>query len=801
MSCENCSAADRNAEKLRMIQAVDAIVSRVGTTREVTIPLLQALQDEFGFLPSDALERVYEITDINRADLISVATFYAQFRMIPYGKHIIKVCTGTACHVKGANLVYDAFRRELGLTGDSITTEDGRWSIEKIACLGCCALAPVVQIDEKVYGHVQPGKAAKVLAEHEEFLRSSKGGNEDEDGEGNVYVGEVRIGMENCCQVSGTAEVYESLVKAQKELGVAVKIKPVSCVGACNQIPLIDVVDPTGMITRYPNIRPQDVKEILLHHFPAASAFKRLKNAVLNHIDTFHTDETWDNSLYTPEKERTGEINTFLNRQMRISTDGYGIISPLDIDEYIAHGGFGALRKVIQGGNGQAVIDEILKSGIRGRGGGGFPTGRKWQIVADAQSDLKYVICNGDEGDPGAFMDRILLESYPLRVIEGMLIAAYSVGARKGIFYIRAEYPQAVIRITKALDLCRQKGLLGEDILSSGFSFDIEVFKGAGAFVCGEETALIASIEGHRGFPRQRPPYPAVAGLFGKPTLINNVETLSQISYIVSRGAEEYRKTGTENSPGTKVFALAGKVLHGGLIEVPMGTTINQIVEEIGGGVEGGEKLKAVQTGGPSGGCIPAELCDAEIDFDTLSKLGAIMGSGGMVVLSESDCMVDVARYFLNFTSEESCGKCTFCRVGIRRMLDLLDKFTKGQAVMEDIDRLEELALTVKSSALCGLGKTAPNPVLATLKYFREEYEEHVRGICRTGTCKDMVKYVVTDDCIGCTKCAKVCPADAIEYTPYEKHFIKTDSCTMCGLCISECSFDAIRKVSLKSES
>ena len=799
MGCENCNS-NHELDRQRLIQRVDAIIERVGSTRQMTIPLLQALQEEFSYLPSDALNRVYEKTEINRAHLLSVATFYAQFKMVPYGKHIIKVCIGTACHVKGANLVYEAFKRELQLDNDSITTPDGKYSIEKIACLGCCALAPVVQIDDKIYSYVQPGKVREVLQQHDEYVKTKPKNDEQHNARGEEYVGEVRLGMENCCQVSGNAEVYKALLKAQEELGVAIKIKPISCVGACNQIPLIDVVDKSGKITRYPNIRPKEVKEILLHHFPAASPLRRLKNAFLNQVDMFHTDETWDNILWKPEKERTGEINNFLNIQKRISTEGYGIISPLDIDEYISNGGFEALKKALHNGDRDAIIESVLQSGLRGRGGGGFLTGRKWRMVADAASQEKYVICNGDEGDPGAFMDRILLESYPLRVIEGMLIAAYAVGASKGIFYIRAEYPQAVIRVTKALDMCRRQGLLGNNILQSGFSFDIEIFKGAGAFVCGEETALIASIEGRRGFPSRRPPYPAERGLFGQPTLINNVETLSQIAYIVNHGAKKYAEVGTPNSRGTKVFALAGKVRHGGLIEVPMGTTIRQIVEDIGGGIEGGEKLKAVQIGGPSGGCIPAELCDAEIDFDALTRLGAIMGSGGMVVLSESDCMVDVARYFLRFTSEESCGKCTFCRVGIRRMLDILDRLCTGRGTMEDIDRLEELAHTVRSSALCGLGRTAPNPVLATLKYFREEYEEHVRGICRTGTCKDMVKYVVTDKCIGCTKCSKVCPVEAIDYKPYEQHHIDTEKCTMCGLCIAECEFDAIKKISLKSE-
>lgn len=796
MECNDCKNNEGQALAV-MIARVDAIIDRVGTSRRVIIPLLQALQDEFGYLPSDALHRVYERTEIDRAQMISVSTFYSQFRHIPYGRHIIKVCTGTACHVKGANNVYDAFRRELNIAEDSVTTDDQKYSIEKIACLGCCALAPVVQIDEKIYGHVQPGRVSEVLDEFETFSQEQA---QEEENSTRQVVGEIRLGMENCCQASGTAEIYRAVNEACDELGINVNIKPVSCVGACNQVPLIDVALSDGSIVRYPNVRPEEIKEILLHHFRPASWLRRLKNSLLNHIDMFHTDTTWDNILWKSEQERTGAINTFLSGQKRISTEGYGLMSPLDIDEYVVRGGFEALRKAVTSMGRREIIDTVLRSGLRGRGGGGFPTGRKWELVAASDRPEKYVICNGDEGDPGAFMDRILLESYPLRVIEGMLIAGYAVGANKGIFYIRAEYPQAVIRVRKAIELCRAMNLVGGRIAGSDFSFEISIFEGAGAFVCGEETALLASIEGERGFPRQRPPYPAVEGLFGCPTLINNVETLSQISYIITHGAEEYRRIGTENSKGTKVFALAGKVRHGGLIEVPMGTTLNQIVEEIGGGMEGGEKLKAVQTGGPSGGCIPAELCDTEVDFDALTKMGAIMGSGGMVVLGESNCMVDVARYFLSFTCNESCGKCTFCRVGIRRMLDILDKLCAGKAEMADIDKLEELALSVGKMALCGLGKTAPNPVLATLKYFREEYEEHVRGICRTGTCKEMVKLVVTDDCIGCTKCAKACPPDAIPYTPYEKHAIDVAKCVLCGLCMEECQYDAIRRVSLKSE-
>ena len=796
MACADCKQNGLQTKEA-MIARVDAIIDRVGRSRRVIIPLLQALQAEFSYLPSDALQRVYERTEIDRAQMISVSTFYAQFRHIPYGRHIIKVCTGTACHVKGANNVYDAFRRELNMDEETITTADQQYSIEKIACLGCCALAPVVQIDEKIFGHVQPGRVKEVLDEFQQYADEQEEQAAEEAKE--PPIGEVRLGMENCCQASGTAAIYQAVLDASQELGIKVAIKPISCVGACNQVPLIDVAMPDGSIERYPNVKPEEIKEILLHHFKPASRLRRWKNALLNQVDMFHTDTTWDNILWKSEQERTGTINTFLSRQKRISTEGYGIISPLDIDEYMAHEGFSALEKAVTSMPRQVVIDTILQSGLRGRGGGGFPTGRKWSLVAATDKAEKYVICNGDEGDPGAFMDRILLESYPLRVIEGMIIAGYAVGARKGIFYIRAEYPQAVIRTRKAIELCREKRLLGEKLFGTDFSFDISIFEGAGAFVCGEETALIASIEGQRGFPRQRPPYPAVEGLFSCPTLINNVETLSQISYIIRHGAEAYRTIGTEKSPGTKVFALAGKVCHGGLIEVPMGTTLNQIIEDIGGGVEGGEKLKAVQTGGPSGGCIPAELCDAQVDFDALTRMGAIMGSGGMVVLSESSCMVDVARYFLSFTCQESCGTCTFCRVGIRRMLDILDRLCTGKGTMEDIDKLEELAISIKQMALCGLGKTAPNPVLSTLKYFREEYEEHVRGICRTGTCKEMVKLEITEECVGCTKCAKACPSDAIPYTPYARHQIEVEKCVLCGLCIDECSYNAIRKVSLKS--
>jgi NADH-quinone oxidoreductase subunit F len=780
-----------------LIARTDTIIGRIGTSRATIIPLLQALQAEFNYLPQEAVERIYEQTEINRAQLISVSTFYSQFRHIPLGKHLIKVCTGTACHVKGASNVYDAFIRQLHIEEGSVTTADQLFSVEKIACLGCCTLAPVVQIDKKIYGHVMPGRVDEVIAD---FIETqTKKEKEKLQKKRQQAAGEVRLGMGSCCMASGSADIYKELQTASAQLGIEINIKPVGCVGVCNKVPLIDVVNANGTIDRYPNVKAIEIKEILHHHFKPAGYLRRLKNTILGQIDTFHTDITWDNVVWKPEHERTQLISNFLYNQKHISTEGFGFLAPLNIDEYIAHGGFEALKKALNTPK-EKIIETVLASGLRGRGGGGFPTGKKWEIVASVQHAHKYIICNGDEGDPGAFMDRMMLESYPFRVIEGMLIAGYAAGADKGIFYIRAEYPLAVERIKKAIELCHEHQLAGVHIAGSNFSLEISVFEGAGAFVCGEETALIASIEGKRGFPKQRPPYPAACGLNQLPTLVNNVETLSQIAYIVKHGSENYRNVGTEKSKGTKVFALAGKISHGGLIEVPMGITLNQIIEDIGGGVEGGKKLKAVQIGGPSGGCIPAELCDNPVDFDALTQLGAMMGSGGLVVLSEDDCMVDVARYFLSFTCDQSCGKCTFCRVGTRRMLDLLNKICSGKASLADIDLLEELALNVKRSSLCGLGKTAPNPVLTTLKYFRHEYEEHAKGICKTGTCKNMIKYVITQDCIGCTRCAKACPVDAIPYTPYEIHTIDTEKCVLCGLCVEECRYNAVQKIQKNKE-
>jgi NADH:ubiquinone oxidoreductase subunit F (NADH-binding)/Pyruvate/2-oxoacid:ferredoxin oxidoreductase delta subunit len=485
-----------------------------------------------------------------------------------------------------------------------------------------------------------------------------------------------------------------------------------------------------------------------------------------------------------------------LNKQKHIATELKGVLNPIDIQEYKSNGGFQALLKCLRHMTPAEVVEQIKISGLRGRGGAGFPTWVKWNMVRNEQTVEKYVICNGDEGDPGAFMDRMLLESFPYRIIEGLTIAAYATGATKAFLYIRAEYPLAVKRIQDAIIECKNNHYLGNNLLSSDFSLEMEVFQGAGAFVCGEETALIASMEGERGMPRIRPPYPAKEGLNHFPTLVNNAETLANIAWIIRNGADQFNSIGTADSCGTKVFALAGKVARGGLIEVPMGITINEIVNDIGGGIQGGKQFKAVQIGGPSGGCIPASLGETPVDFKHLMEIGAMMGSGGLVVLDESDCAVDIARYFLSFTQDQSCGKCVFCRTGTKHMLAILERICNGQGKMEDLETLENLAPKIIKGSLCGLGKTAPNPVLTSLKYFRDEYIAHINGSCPSKKCQALIQYSIDESCIGCTKCAQNCPTDAIENLPHQIHSIDQDKCIKCDVCRMVCPVDSVKILS-----
>jgi len=604
---------------------------------------------------------------------------------------------------------------------------------------------------------------------------------------------EIRVGLGSCGLASGGEAVRAALLDEARAAGVPGCIKTVGCNGMCHREPIVEVISGGGTATLYGHVTPEAARAIARAHIEPRrlSTWTRWKASALLDIVAPRNDRAELERCRVDR--RAGAAAAYLSKQRRIVLENCGEIDPLDIDAYVARDGYRALEECVRGLPAERVVSTILESGLRGRGGAGFPTGRKWSVARAEPSSTKYVICNGDEGDPGAFMDRLVLEADPHRVVEGLAIAAYAVGAAHGFFYVRAEYPLAVKRIREAIAQAEARGYLGPRILGSDFSLHVELREGAGAFVCGEETALILSLEGQRGMPKLRPPYPAQSGFRGRPTIINNVETLACVPWILRHGSGAFAALGTPTSKGTKVFALAGKVKHGGLIEVPMGITIREIVEGVGGGIKAGRRFKAVQIGGPSGGCIPARLADTPVDYDALAQTGAIMGSGGLVVLDDRDCMVDIARFFLRFTQSESCGKCTFCRIGTKRMLEILDRLCEGRGRDDDLQKLETLADYVSRGSLCGLGQTALNPVATTLRYFRDEYEAHLHEKrCPAGRCPTLIEYRVKDTCTGCTLCAQACPVGAIEFKPYERHAIDTTLCTRCDMCFQACKDDAI---------
>ena len=583
------------------------------------------------------------------------------------------------------------------------------------------------------------------------------------------------------CTSSGSAQLIERFEQQLQEKGLDKEVKVIrtGCFGLCEAGPVV-IVYPEG--TFYSRVKVEDVDEIVSEHL--------LKGRKVQHL--VYVDHATKESSVSKSLDEIG----FYKQQKRVALRNCGVIDPENIDEYIAFDGYKALAKALTEMTREEVVQEILDSGLRGRGGGGFPTGLKWKFGAASQADQKYIACNADEGDPGAFMDRSLLEGDPHAIIEAMAIGGYAIGANEGYVYVRAEYPIAVQRLQTAIDQAHEYGLLGKNIFGTDFSFEMHIRLGAGAFVCGEETALMNSIEGKRGEPRPRPPFPAVKGLFGKPTVLNNVETYANIPQIILKGAKWFRSIGTEKSPGTKVFALGGKINNTGLVEVPMGTPLREVIYDIGGGIPNGKKLKAVQTGGPSGGCIPVQHIDVPIEYDTLIQLGSMMGSGGMIVMDEDNCMVDIARFFLDFTVDESCGKCTPCRIGTRRMLEILERIVEGKGEEGDIEKLQTLAENIKATALCGLGQSAPNPVLSTLKFFRDEYEAHIKEKrCPAHHCQKLLNYVITDKCRGCTLCSKICPAGAISGEVRKQHVIDTSKCLKCGACIEKCRFGAISKI------
>ncbi|UCE24206.1 MAG: NADH-quinone oxidoreductase subunit NuoF [Candidatus Zixiibacteriota bacterium] len=581
----------------------------------------------------------------------------------------------------------------------------------------------------------------------------------------------VKIGLGTCGISAGGEKVYKAFQEELNQHAGAFNLKETGCIGMCYREVLVEVSNGDGSAHMYGEVTPDRVGRIVEEDIVG--------------------DATIDEWLVSGEGREVG----FFDKQQRIVLRNCGIIDPGSIDEYVEKGGYQGARRALTQMTPEQVIDEVIKSGLRGRGGGGFPTGTKWKFTRGAPGDKKYIICNADEGDPGAFMDRSILEGDPSAVLEGMIIAAYAIGAVEAYVYCRAEYPKAIARLRQAIAQAKKNGFLGDNIFGTDFSFNIKIKEGAGAFVCGEETALIASIEGKRGMPRFRPPFPAQSGLWASPTNINNVETYANVPWIILNGGDRFAAYGTEDSKGTKVFAMAGKVARTGLVEVPMGVTINEIIFDVCGGIIDNKQFKAVQMGGPSGGCIPAAMCDIQIDYQQINKTGAIMGSGGLVVMDENTCMVDVAKFFLTFTQAESCGKCTFCRIGTKRMLEILERITAGEGTMEDLDNLNELSEQIKAASLCGLGQGAPNPVLTTMKHFREEYEAHIKDKkCPAHVCSALLTYTINEKCTGCTVCATACPTDAIFGARKAVHMVDQNKCIKCGKCFTVCRFDAVVK-------
>ncbi len=735
-------------------------LAEAGTDKGNLIRALQMVQNREGYVSDDAVRTAAAHFDIPEAEVEGVLTFYAQFKRVKPGRFQISICDGTACHIKGSTQVAAWLNAELGI-GDGQTTEDGIFSIETVACLGCCSLAPVMSINGMVHGKLDRKKITKILNDYRKLAETAESGaNADvSDTASNDFIPaagikRVKVGMASCGIAAGAGAVMDEL----KKYAGALPVTAVGCIGHCYAEPVVEVELTDNTSVFYSKVTAAMAKNIL--------------------------SLGGENRFAVPEKRAALE--------KILVTRLAGRIDPVNLDEYRANGGFSALEKVMAMTPAD-VVEAVKASGLRGRGGAGFSTGMKWSFLAAKDSPEKVLICNADEGDPGAFMDRSMMESVPFQLLEGMLIGAYATGATKLFIYCRAEYPLAIANLKCAIESMYGAGLNK----LPGQTVEIVIKEGAGAFVCGEETAMIHSLEGKRGTPRFRPPFPTDSGWNGLPTAINNVETFSNIPVIFRMGAEAFAATGTEKSKGTKIFALAGDLNNPGLTEVPMGVTLAEIVYDIGGAEPG--SVKAVQTGGPSGGCIPAEQFDVKIDYDSLGALGAIMGSGGLIAIGKNRCMVETARYFLSFTKRESCGKCTFCRVGTTRMFEALERITSGTGTDADIALLEDLALKVKKGSLCGLGQTAPNPALSTLRYFRNEYEEHVRNhACSALVCSPLVKIKIDHSkCIKCKLCAKKCPAGAIDNASLT---VNNDLCTRCDSCIEICPKNAIARIRKDAE-
>ena len=716
------------------------------------IMILQQAQSIYGYLPQEVIYHVAQRTGNSPAKVMGVATFYSYFRLQPMGTYQIMLCDGTACHVNGSERIRTAITQELGIHNGE-TTEDGMFTLNEVACLGCCSLAPVMMINGDTYGNLTPEKTIKILRQ----LRQREVGNGIR----------ILVGQGSCGVSAGAARVAKVLAGHMTATD-SFTVETTGCIGMCYLEPIVDIYEGEQLLHRLVRVTETDALGIV--EAVRKKDFSKLEAMFISDEDA-----------------------RFLKKQKRVALRNCGVVDPTSIDDYINHAGYQALDKALKM-KPEEVIEEIKVSGLAGRGGAGFPTWFKWDAARKAEGEQKHLICNADEGDPGAFMDRAVIESDPHTLIEGMLIGAYAIGASDMYVYIRAEYPLAVERLSQAIEQARSRGLLGKNILGTDFSCDLNIKIGAGAFVCGEETALIESMEGKRGMPRLKPPFPAQSGYLNEPSNINNVETFANVAWIIQHGGTAFAAMGTENSKGTKVFALTGKVQRGGLVEVPMGNSLKDVIFDIAGGIKDGRAYKAVQMGGPSGGCIPAALMDTPIDYKALSATGAIMGSGGMVVMDDSTCMVNIARFFLDFTARESCGKCVPCRIGTTRMMEILNRICEGEGQEGDIELLEELCVSIKDGALCGLGQTAPNPVLTTIRYFREEYEAHIRDKkCPAHECSALLTISIDPaKCTGCTVCARKCPVECISGTRKEPHVIDQSACIKCKQCVSSCKFGAI---------